>query len=81
RQSSGSSVVSLGSGVTESLPFIDPQHLKVTSYKRNKSSDVYSFGVILWIISSGQQPFESINGQQLSIFHWFFVKLEEKEKS
>ncbi|RIB13260.1 kinase-like domain-containing protein [Gigaspora rosea] len=41
--------------------YIDPQCFKGESYKRSKKSDIYSFGVILWEISSGRPPFQSIN--------------------
>ncbi|RIB16311.1 kinase-like domain-containing protein [Gigaspora rosea] len=40
--------------------YIDPQCLKNESYKRNKKSDIYSFGIILWEISSGRPPFQSL---------------------
>ncbi|RIB01280.1 kinase-like domain-containing protein [Gigaspora rosea] len=40
--------------------YIDPQCLKSESYKRSKKSDIYSFGVILWKISSGRPPFQSL---------------------
>ncbi|RIB13256.1 kinase-like domain-containing protein [Gigaspora rosea] len=40
--------------------YIDPQCLKSESYKRSKKSDIYSFGVILWEISSGRPPFQSL---------------------
>ncbi|KAF0403896.1 kinase-like protein [Gigaspora margarita] len=40
--------------------YIDPQCLENVSYKRSKKSDIYSFGVILWEISSGRLPFQSL---------------------
>ncbi|KAF0467212.1 kinase-like protein [Gigaspora margarita] len=41
--------------------YIDPQCFENLSYKRSKKSDIYSFGVILWEISSGRPPFQSLN--------------------
>jgi serine/threonine protein kinase len=37
------------------LPFVAPEVLRGNSY--TKASDVYSFGMIMWVISSGQNPF------------------------
>ncbi|KAF0476163.1 kinase-like protein [Gigaspora margarita] len=34
--------------------------LRKQAIQRNKKSDIYSFGVILWEISSGRPPFESV---------------------
>ncbi|RIB29524.1 kinase-like domain-containing protein, partial [Gigaspora rosea] len=45
------------------IAYIDPKCFdccKNKSYKCNKKSDIYSFGVILWEISSGKLPFESV---------------------
>jgi serine/threonine protein kinase len=43
------------------LPYIDPKSLdKSQNYKLNKKSDVYSVGVLMWLISSGREPFCSI---------------------
>ncbi|KAF0467209.1 kinase-like protein [Gigaspora margarita] len=41
--------------------YIDPQCFENITYKRSKKSDIYSFGVILWEISSGKPPFQSLN--------------------
>ncbi|KAF0349990.1 kinase-like protein [Gigaspora margarita] len=40
--------------------YLDPQCFKNESYKRSKKSDIYSFGIILWEISSGRPPFQSL---------------------
>ncbi|KAF0467211.1 kinase-like protein [Gigaspora margarita] len=40
--------------------YIDPQCFKSESYRRSKKSDIYSLGVILWEISSGRPPFQSL---------------------
>jgi serine/threonine protein kinase len=42
------------------VPYIDPQHF-ISCYKASEKSDVYSVGVILWELSSGQKPFNSID--------------------
>ncbi|KAF0467435.1 kinase-like protein [Gigaspora margarita] len=44
----------------EILSYIEPQCLIDQTYKFDKKSDVYSLGVILWEISSGKIPFQSI---------------------
>ncbi|KAF0476162.1 kinase-like domain-containing protein [Gigaspora margarita] len=36
------------------------EYCKNKPYKCNKKSDIYSFRVILWEISSGRPPFESV---------------------
>ncbi|CAB4382068.1 unnamed protein product [Rhizophagus irregularis] len=43
------------------IPFIDPEKFGGCSqnYKLNEKSDVYSAGVLLWVISSGQYPFNN----------------------
>ncbi|RIB03123.1 kinase-like domain-containing protein [Gigaspora rosea] len=41
--------------------YIDPQCFVNETYKCSKKSDIYSFGVILWEISSGRPPFQSLN--------------------
>ncbi|RIB09066.1 kinase-like domain-containing protein, partial [Gigaspora rosea] len=55
--------------------YIDPQCFENITYKRSKKSDIYSFGVILWEISSGKPPFQSLNPYAI-IIHIF----NEKEK-
>ncbi|KAF0374973.1 kinase-like protein [Gigaspora margarita] len=47
--------------------YIDPQCFENISYKRSKKSDIYSFGVILWEISSGRPPFQSLNPYGITI--------------
>ncbi|CAJ0828482.1 176_t:CDS:2 [Entrophospora sp. SA101] len=43
-----------------SVEYSDPQYLKNQTYSRNSKSDTYSVGVLLWEISSGRIPFESV---------------------
>jgi serine/threonine protein kinase len=43
------------------VPYIDPQHFKNNHYKASKKSDVYSVGIILWELTSGQKPFNSVD--------------------
>ncbi|KAF0403897.1 kinase-like protein [Gigaspora margarita] len=50
--------------------YIDPQCFENVPYKRSKKSDIYSFGVILWEISSGRPPFQSLNPYAI-IIHVF----------
>ncbi|KAF0458585.1 kinase-like protein [Gigaspora margarita] len=40
--------------------YVEPQCLEDPDYIRDKKSDIYSFGFILWEISSGKEPFQSI---------------------
>lgn len=40
--------------------YIDPQYFSTHEYKRSKKSDIYSFGIILWEISSGRPPFQTL---------------------
>ncbi|RIB09876.1 kinase-like domain-containing protein, partial [Gigaspora rosea] len=45
------------------LEYTDPQCIllaKDGKYDHNEKSDIYSFGIILWEISSGKPPFQSI---------------------
>ncbi|KAF0400043.1 kinase-like domain-containing protein [Gigaspora margarita] len=46
----------------KTLRYIDPQCLQYEEYKVSKKSDIYSLGILLWEISSGYPPFETING-------------------
>ncbi|RIB16306.1 kinase-like domain-containing protein [Gigaspora rosea] len=48
--------------------YIDPQCFVNVTYKRSKKSDIYSFGVILWEISSGRPPFQSLNPYAIIIY-------------
>ncbi|KAF0553041.1 kinase-like protein [Gigaspora margarita] len=41
--------------------YMEPKCFDTLGYKRDKKSDIYSFGVILWEISSGRPPFQSIS--------------------
>ncbi|CAI2185193.1 18020_t:CDS:2, partial [Funneliformis geosporum] len=51
------------------IPYVDPkafnhQHTinnPKKNYKLNKKSDIYSIGVLMWQISSGCQPFDSVD--------------------
>ncbi|KAF0527643.1 kinase-like protein [Gigaspora margarita] len=47
--------------------YVEPQCFSNTGYKRDKKSDVYSFGVILWEISSGKPPFQSVDSMFIHI--------------
>ncbi|RGB29908.1 kinase-like domain-containing protein [Rhizophagus diaphanus] len=57
------------------IPYIDPKRFgninnnekKKQIYKLNEKSDVYGIGVLLWVISSGQQPFGGINNYNLDL--------------
>ncbi|RIB07537.1 kinase-like domain-containing protein [Gigaspora rosea] len=48
------------------LPYIEPQYFINTKYYYKKS-DIYSFGIILWEISSGKPPFQSLNNDNRAI--------------
>ncbi|KAF0529281.1 NACHT domain-containing protein [Gigaspora margarita] len=53
------------------LEYTDPQCIlsKDGKYEHNEKSDIYSFGVILWEISSGKSPFQSIKPEtRLSVY-------------
>ncbi|KAF0498869.1 kinase-like protein [Gigaspora margarita] len=43
--------------------FIDPKCLCDNSQPLNQKSDIYSLGVILWEISSGHEPFKSLDAK------------------
>ncbi|RIB25822.1 kinase-like domain-containing protein [Gigaspora rosea] len=47
--------------------FMDPQCFKNPKYKRTKKTDIYSYGVVLWEISSGHKPFQSLKRIQIAI--------------
>ncbi|RIB20921.1 kinase-like domain-containing protein [Gigaspora rosea] len=49
--------------------YIDPKYLNDQSYIRNEKSDIYSLGVILWEISSGYPPFQSLRYRDTIISH------------
>ncbi|KAF0446151.1 kinase-like protein [Gigaspora margarita] len=54
------------------LEYTDPQCILLANdgkYNHNEKSDICSFGVILWEISSGKSPFQSIKcGTRLSVY-------------
>src|SRR5437763_10792799 len=49
------------------MAYIDPQCFNVKSFVRNEKSDIYTLGVLLWELSSGKPPFESV--EAYSIIH------------
>ncbi|RIB29514.1 kinase-like domain-containing protein [Gigaspora rosea] len=56
-------VKNLNSEVHGMVAYIDPKCFECFGkkpYKRSEKSDIYSFGVILWEISSGRPPFQSV---------------------
>ncbi|RIB17099.1 kinase-like domain-containing protein [Gigaspora rosea] len=55
-------VFNLSNKFPKTLRYIDPQCLQYEEYKVSKKSDIYSLGILLWEISSGYPPFETING-------------------
>ncbi|GBC39367.1 uncharacterized protein OCT59_011736 [Rhizophagus irregularis] len=66
---------SKGTGLFGVIPYIDPKRFgninnnekKKQIYKLNEKSDVYGIGVLLWVISSGQQPFGGVNNYNLDL--------------
>ncbi|PKY52372.1 kinase-like protein [Rhizophagus irregularis] len=54
------------------IPYIDPKKFGLNNvtrkpYKLNEKSDVYGVGILLWVISSGQQPFNGSNNYGLDL--------------
>ncbi|RIB29523.1 kinase-like domain-containing protein [Gigaspora rosea] len=49
------------------------------SYKRSKKSDIYSFGVILWEISSGRPPFQSVKISGGAVVRDFAILMQIKK--
>ncbi|RIB11721.1 kinase-like domain-containing protein [Gigaspora rosea] len=59
---------SFSNSIVHGMPaYIEPNWYKDQKYKRNKMSDIYSLGVILWEISSGKRPFQSLEALEIPI--------------
>ncbi|RIB24276.1 kinase-like domain-containing protein [Gigaspora rosea] len=56
--------------------FLDPQSFINSKFSFTTKSDIYSFGVILWEISSGRKPFQSLKRYAIAII----VNSGEREK-
>lgn len=41
------------------LPYVDPMILQ--GGKLTQKSDIYGFGIIMWVIATGQQPYDGLN--------------------
>ncbi|RHZ70071.1 hypothetical protein Glove_275g52 [Diversispora epigaea] len=42
----------------DTIQYMDPQHLELSTIGKDKSSDIFKLGIILWEISNGNPPFE-----------------------
>ncbi|KAF0391985.1 NACHT domain-containing protein [Gigaspora margarita] len=65
------------------LEYTDPQcilHNKDGKSRNNKKSDIYSFGVILWEISSGIPPFQSIKSTKNETFLSLYICRKNREE-
>ncbi|RIB25813.1 kinase-like domain-containing protein [Gigaspora rosea] len=64
--------VSFSSAIIREKPaYTEPQCLKDPTYQRDMRSDIYSLGFILWVISSGRQPFQSFETRDVISVHVF----------
>ncbi|KAF0519614.1 kinase-like protein [Gigaspora margarita] len=59
--------IASNSGFNGMIAYIEPQCFLIPNYKRDKRSDIYSFGIILWEISSGKSPYQSIPNLSLPV--------------
>ncbi|KAJ3594323.1 hypothetical protein NHX12_003630 [Muraenolepis orangiensis] len=56
RGGSGCAVDNRGAGT---LTYMAPEHLEDINARSTEKSDVYSFAIVLWVIISGQDPYEN----------------------